>query len=66
MEIELFTHVHIIDKNVNGVVVDTRAKKDGTKVYVVESDEIPDRPDPDSYPSLYPLFDCLSEQLQII
>jgi len=66
MEIELFTHVHIADKNVNGVVVDIRTQKDGEKVYVVESDEIPDRPDPDSYPSLYPLFDCSSDQLQII
>lgn len=63
---EMYDHVHIIHKNINGIIVDGYTGNDGKTYYIVESDVRGYVDDPDAYPGEWPLYDCTADQLEKI
>lgn len=66
MNFELFESVHIVHKNVDGVIVDIDMTPDGTPLYTVESSVRGYVDDSDAYPGDFPLFDCTEDQLILL
>lgn len=63
---EMYDHVHMIHKNINGIIVDDYTGSDGKTYYIVESDVQGYVDDPDAYPGEWPLYDCTADQLEKI
>lgn len=63
---ELYDHVRMIHKNINGIIVDVCTGIDGKTYYIVESDVQGYVDDPDAYPGEWPLYDCTAHQLEKI
>ncbi len=63
---ELYDHVHMIHKNINGIIVDVCNGIDGETYYIVESDVQGYVDDPDAYPGEWPLYDCTADQIEKI
>ena len=61
-----YDRVRIKGKNVIGDIVDVQATSDGTKVYLVESDQEGPSEDPDAWNLRYPIFTCTEDQLEPI
>ena len=66
MAFELFDHVLIENKGVEGDIVDIYAKDDGEQAYIVQSRTQGYVNDPDVYDGEYPLYDCTEDQLKLI
>ena len=64
MSLKEYDHVRIKDKDVTGIIVEIFQKEDGTTVYIVEADER--STSGDSLKIRFPLYDCLTEQLEKI
>ena len=65
-EFKVYDHVLIKAKNIPGQIIDMHTAKDGTRLYIVESDIEGYADDPDSWGGLWPLYDCTADQLELI
>lgn len=61
---ELFDHVHMIHKHIDGIIVDICTGTNGKTYYTVESDVQGYVDDPDAYNGEWPLYDCTADQLE--
>lgn len=61
-----YDRVRIKGKNVIGDIVDVQTTSDGTKVYLVESDQEGPSDDSDAWNLRYPIFTCTEDQLEPI
>ena len=63
MAFELFSKVHIKDKNVDGTIVDIYTADDGQTIYTVESQKRGYVDDPEAYTGDFPLYDMTADRL---
>lgn len=64
MDFQIGDKVQIKWNGINGEIIDTAIHPQSKKTYyIVESDTEGPVDDPRAYPSEYPLFDCLAEEL---
>lgn len=64
MAFELFDHVLITDKGVEGDIVDVYTNSNGQNIYTIQSRKEGYVNDPDAYNGEYPLYDCTKEQIK--